>query len=468
MKPTWHEPATFLRALERARGERNRAWGPLRVALPVAGSLFALLRVMAFVRPQPQLGPGTELAISLGTGFSLAYFPRLIAWWEPASVFITARGIVRTFFGNVQMWPWEAVERCSVQSLELAGGRFKALELRLKDGKVYVVGLGHKVGAGQIEEEIRAQVEAWSAWVARGCPQESLSPSPLLWGKAGRPLGLEWMAVTVPAPGPARTSTLPKRTLKFVMVYLTVGLLVGLWLFWPVLELDHRRLEPWKLFGILLGDIAALCWFMKFCVDQLFFKPADAEDGPGGPEEFGPRDWPFVVGFLISMTVDQAMTIYTMVEEGWAFDRAVVARGRALSVETKDYLKSTHYHLHCAFQDQHRRSHRADFLVFYDKPTGPFTRGLPADVEQALKVGRPGFPVDVIYDPSWPGRCWIRGPDWGAQVLRHGASLFIFILQVIGLPFFLLTAHWRRLYKVYPLMVEVGAFLSFGALQRFS
>ena len=60
-----------------------------------------------------------------------------------------------------------------------------------------------------------------------------------------------------------------RMALGVIFALTCAGLVVGWWGFWPYLEREHRRLEPWQVALIWVGDVTTLGWFARFVVQHI-------------------------------------------------------------------------------------------------------------------------------------------------------------------------------------------------------
>jgi len=58
------------------------------------------------------------------------------------------------------------------------------------------------------------------------------------------------------------------RFVRLLCVGLLAALGFALWAHMPYLAFEHRRLQPWKIAGLWVGDVAALLWFLKVLYAQ--------------------------------------------------------------------------------------------------------------------------------------------------------------------------------------------------------
>jgi hypothetical protein len=162
-KLAWEEPASFIRAYERATQGRPNPWHALGRMLVITIVLFAVFRVSVWIRGQehPQFGFWGMLAIAAGVGLTGAYLLPLIRSWSPAQIWIDGDGIgrqsiMRANALQIERWPWREIAACSLERLELGGRRFDALVLHFPTRSAYAIGLSRKVTPAQIEALVKS------------------------------------------------------------------------------------------------------------------------------------------------------------------------------------------------------------------------------------------------------------------------------------------------------------------------
>lgn len=193
-----------------------------------------------------------------------------------------------------------------------------------------------------------------------------------------------------------------------------VGTGLGVWGNWPWLVAEHQRLEPWKIPVIWLTELIALFWFVRwgwrYCTS--------GQRGEVGTGRVG--GW-VVLSLLAGLGGDLAITLITLREEAAAYASAVPADAQVVAADLKQLRGQggkVLCALTCAFRDGQGDAH--EVLLFAG------LSALPAPVEQALRAGQLPVAVPVVYDPAWPGRCWLAG-----STAPHHNRLYFMSFSVI-------------------------------------
>jgi hypothetical protein len=240
----------------------------------------------------------------------------------------------------------------------------------------------------------------------------------------------------------------------------------------PYLVLEHRRLQPWKIAGLWLGDIMALIWFGRFALAHAVL---------GAPlvsmrlSDRRRRLWLVGIAVAGAMLVDLGFTLYLMYEERVAYAQAPVASAEVVALyETKREL-ATWYELECRFRDRAGVSRQAHVRVEAWHHVLP--PALPVAVARMLVKGKPGqAPIPLRYDPSFPARAWVDGLGWEDDNGLYWFSLLVLFFQaILGALFVLLLVQhtvggvlpwWWGTFRVLPLAVEAFWLLAAGLIDR--
>jgi len=260
----------------------------------------------------------------------------------------------------------------------------------------------------------------------------------------------------------------PVTALLFLLV--VAGLAVGACAFGPYLEREHRRLEPWKAPLVWLGLGLALLWFLQFCVAHGLAGRA-VRPPPAGPEGLGRAWWLALITILAAVAADSWMALRCMWDEREGYAAAVRVPGQVHTVERREFPKNVPYVLSCAYQDRAGNVRQSRFALREEAGLV-----LPPAVAAAARAGRVPFPVEVAYDPSWPGRDWLAGAGWDDNNRLHYFSLLVLLFQAGGLPLFMLALSgykkrtgvypwWYDLHKAYPALVAAAFLLLFGFIE---
>jgi len=250
----------------------------------------------------------------------------------------------------------------------------------------------------------------------------------------------------------------------------------GIWAMFPYLVEEHRRLEPWKIGLIWIGDATALLWFIGYCVKGGSVSAADSHVGRSPLA----RRW-FVAAAVASgaaVLADASFTAYLMWDEHAAFAQGVPVTARVESISTKRAVAANIYSLQCAFPHDEKGPIVTSVRVYEPKRRGAFVMppALPGDVAMHLRSAHAHFPLQLRYDPRWPWRCWIDALGAEDENRLEWFSFFALFFQAIVLLVFLLilSQHlkrggvpwWRDLHKVLPLGTEAFIMVLFGTIQR--
>jgi hypothetical protein len=177
---------------------------------------------------------------------------------------------------------------------------------------------------------------------------------------------------------------------------------------------EHQRLEPWKIPLLWLTELIALFWFVRwgwrYC--------RSGHLGEVGTGRVG--GW-VILSLLAGLGGDLAITLITLREESAAYASAVAADAQVVAADLKQLRGQggkVLCTLTCAFRDGQGDAH--EVLLFAG------LSALPAPIEQALRAGQLPVAVPVVYDPSWPGRCWLAG-----STVPHHNRLYLMSFSVI-------------------------------------
>ena len=256
------------------------------------------------------------------------------------------------------------------------------------------------------------------------------------------------------------------------------ALLVGSWGFAPYFLREHRRLEPWKVALIWIGDATTFCWFVRFFVQHvLHAEPLRAKPWRVFKRE---KEWLFaLVSLLVSAGLDAGVTLWLKDNDEKAFANGVMVPGEVYDLR-RSFPNSGdfRYELYCRYRDRNGGEHEERFLVLV-KWGRDFPATVPAATALAMNRGDVPFALRVRYDPDWPARSWPAdfGPDDGNRL--HYFSLIVLAIQGLGLCLFVLflaiftkergeVPWWFDLYKAYPFFIEVIFFALIGPAHRAS
>jgi hypothetical protein len=265
---------------------------------------------------------------------------------------------------------------------------------------------------------------------------------------------------------------LPARRLRLVRLAcfaMLAALAFGLWVHWPYLVVEHRRLERWKIVGLWFGDVSALFWFLRFAAVHAVLSVPLA---PAPLARRRRRLWS--VGILIfgAMLIDLGMTLDLMRDERIAYARGTVTAATISDVRVHERAVADIYEIDCRFTDARGVAHDAHVRVYADKHVMP--PALSVGVEHALRARQLGATLPLRYDPLLPPRAWIDGLGWEDDNGLYQLSLLVLFTQAGVMAVFLLAlaAHsrigvapwWWDTYKIVPLAVEVFWVVAMGMI----
>lgn len=268
--------------------------------------------------------------------------------------------------------------------------------------------------------------------------------------------------------------------LAIVFALTCAALVVGCWGFAPYFALEHRRMEPWKVGLVWIGDALAFAWFVRFVIQHV----VHAEPLRTRPWEQFKRDraWLFpLASLLLGTGFDLATTLWLKHADEKAFDRGAIVQGEVYRLHAffpaspNDVYR---WDLHCRYQDAGGAWHEQHYLIA-QKGNEPFPPGLEPEGRRGLAARQAPFALRVRYDPDWPGRSWPDdyGHDDGNRL--HYFSLGVLAVQGLGLLLFLVllaiftkeraeVPWWFDLYQAYPFFVQVIFFALVGPAHRAS
>jgi hypothetical protein len=257
-----------------------------------------------------------------------------------------------------------------------------------------------------------------------------------------------------------------------ICLFIILILVLGLWLQAPYLDIEHSRLELWKIFGLWCADILALVWFARFTLAHAILR----EPLVPVPFENGRRQLKAVIyAGTAALLVDAAVAAYAIWDEHQSYARGQVAEGTVLDIRETRRAVETWYEVHCRFKDSKEVMQTVWLRVESDRNT--FVPTLPAQtISVLLSHSKNGDTLAVRYDPQFPARAWADGAGWDdGQRIYWFALLTLFFQAMVTAVFLLQLAKrsasnllpwWWDIYKVLPLFV--GGFWLFimGLIDR--
>jgi hypothetical protein len=255
----------------------------------------------------------------------------------------------------------------------------------------------------------------------------------------------------------------------------------GVWLFLPLIEEEHKRLELPLVIGLWAGDCVAVFWCLHYIAKSVL-QGDSREDRMVG---FKPalRQWILVSTTLLAgILVDAAVTAFAMAQEWTAFQTAARTKGEIYKLEEKRFPHNTRYRLHCRFQDQAGGRYTFICTARHER-AGEFVP--PLDQATQAAIQRRALPqwVSVSYDPTWPNRSWITESGWRWDEYAYGyrfqgISVVVLFFQGLVLPLFLVALWvqgkqgvlpwWSTFHQVMPLLIEGVVLVLFGLIYRYT
>ena len=238
----------------------------------------------------------------------------------------------------------------------------------------------------------------------------------------------------------------------------------GFWGMWPWLVEAHRRLEPWKVVGIWIGDVSALVCALWVGVSFFLFGSRPL------PEEVATRRHrSAVIALGVGILLDLGFSWYVHREDQVGYDTGASTTAEVRAVRRAD----APYVLECHYTDDQGKAYQADVRTYEDKAREP-PEGLGVAERKELRFKPLPFTIRIRYDRSWPRRCWVEGAGVRDASDLHTLSFLLMIFQV---PLLLLLWAAPRepklkgtflarheLYRLFPLLVEAGVLAFFGLL----
>lgn len=254
-------------------------------------------------------------------------------------------------------------------------------------------------------------------------------------------------------------------TAGFVLVLTALGFgIAGLW---PFLAAGHRRLEPWKIPLLWLGDLAALYWFTKFFVRHCLAGEPLRDRPITGRTPFR-AFLPTLCGVALAMGIDLTITLYEMYAEHLALGRAETTVGQVYAFRRTDHPESIVCRGYFRFVDQQGVERYGQFgvAIVHDKHTNP---DFPAESWEKIRAGVVPFDLRVSYDPTWPDRCWASDAISTSDFQPYVLSVFVLVAQLCLAPIFVgvwlnriekgSIPWWHEFHQVYPAVAETIIFL---------
>ncbi len=246
-------------------------------------------------------------------------------------------------------------------------------------------------------------------------------------------------------------------------------LALAIWAHLPYLQVEYRRLQPWKIAGLLIGDCVGLIWFARFAfVHAVLARQAI----PVAFEQVRSGFKPVAVAVGIAVFLDLSFTLYLMADERMAYQQGKTTEARVISVQERKRELATWYELECSFTNEFGIREQVHLRINAKNHEMP--AALQPSAAAVVREGRGN--IQIRYDPKFPARAWIDGLGWEDEDGIYWFSLAVLFFQSILLGLFLLCLKgfslrgclpwWWDIYKVIPLAVEAFWMLVIGLIDR--
>ena len=248
-------------------------------------------------------------------------------------------------------------------------------------------------------------------------------------------------------------------------------LTTGLWLQWPYLLIEHRRLEPWKIAELWCANILALIWFGRFALEHAIMGE------PLLPVPFADARRQFktvCIAGATAIALELFFTINLALEERDSYAHATVTSATATSMRKIERPAETWYEMDCEFTNRAGQLCHAHVRVEADHHLLPPT--LPSQTIKTLTSPRPhGEPIQIRYDSRFPSRAWADGAGWDDGQRIYWFSLLTLFFQAMTTALFLLLLNrwragslpwWWDAYKVLPLVTAAFWLFTMGLVDR--
>ena len=264
----------------------------------------------------------------------------------------------------------------------------------------------------------------------------------------------------------------PRNQLAALFLLTLAGLAYGLVQLWPYLLAAHRRLEPWKIPLLWLGDAFALVWFVKYFARHVFLDqplatlPAASVKNPL---------WLVVLTSCPAFGFDLGFTVYEAYTEYHARQGSVTTKGTVyafyLLPQKTGAISITGYYRYTDPFGMQRLGKFHAAIGEDGKGTNP---SFPEEVWDHFRNRQVPFEIQVSYDPAWPERSWATAVPNLMNTQIFWLSACTVLVQIAFFPVFLAALReriqqgevpwWYDCYQVYPLVLESGILVLVGTM----
>jgi hypothetical protein len=278
-----------------------------------------------------------------------------------------------------------------------------------------------------------------------------------------------------------RTHAAPPATSRYrgarPAAWILFGLLFfDLWALHPFMSAEFRRLEPWKLALLLMGDCVCLLWFCWYFVlhgvlnQPLIEKPIDLSRRTGAR-------W-FFISLILGLSGDLLATVYFGYRERIEYDHATPILATVDSMHTRHASEGLDWEFTCHFVAADGRAYQT-LVRLHLTPGDPFPTTFPRDLRRKLDANQTPAQIPIRYQPTWPARAWTDGVREDENGLTWFSIAMIFFQAMATLLVMTLswksfkearrrgvTPWWLDLHRAVPAALQILVMAFFGMLVR--
>lgn len=177
---------------------------------------------------------------------------------------------------------------------------------------------------------------------------------------------------------------------------------------------ENQRLEPWKIPIIWLSEATGLVLFIQYIVSLIL------------PDRMRSRLYHHMTVrmFVISLCLDAAVSLWSGAEEHLAHARAVRVKAQVVEGRVRaQWPDHTAFMFTYEFQDARGGRHTGWY--------SHISSHVPVNVKQAIQGGQMPVDVDILYDPSWPGRSWLAELEYSDDNRLFLYSLLTLLFTIV-------------------------------------
>jgi len=254
-------------------------------------------------------------------------------------------------------------------------------------------------------------------------------------------------------------------------------LLFDLWALAPFLAIEFRRLEPWKIALLLLGDCVCLLWFLwYFVLHGVLGQPLKER-----PIERGERSrarW-FYISLFLGLSTDLAATVYFGYHERIEYDHATPTLATVDSMRTRHASEGLNWEFRCRFRASDGRDYQTTVRLHLT-PGDPFPSLFAPDIKRAVDANANPGVIPIRYHPTWPTRAWLdgvredeNGLTWFSIAMIGFQAMATLVLMSLSWKSFKearrrgMRPWWLDLHRAIPAAIQILVMAFFGSLIRF-